>query len=449
MNFQVETLDTHEVRLTITVDDDVVNRARRDVARELSKQVRIPGFRPGHAPMAAVIRAVGGQDVFDAEVVDRVAREVYPKALDEAGIDPYGPGQIEEVKQSPYQLIARVPLEPKVDLKDYKSIRLPVPSVVVTEEEIEQQLQFIREENAIVQLAERPAEMGDLVDVRVVGKRQGSGEEVLRFQPRRGMVLDPDREALPGLSALIVGMSAGEHKDATLTLPDDFDEEELRGKQLDVSIDVQRVSSRTLPDINDELAQTASAFSTLAELREDLRRRLTEYKQRQADQEFAMQALDAFTALAEVHYPPAFVEDRLDDLLQDFKDDVRETEGLPFEEWLKVQGKTEQQVREELRPIAEQRSRRGLVMRELSRVEGLNVSEEEIAAEVELTARRYGSRQSEVRRVLAQADTRSAIRNNILSSKVLDRMVRIAKGELSVAEPSGQPAEPEAAPAVT
>jgi trigger factor len=184
----------------------------------------------------------------------------------------------------------------------------------------------------------------------------------------------------------------------------------------------------------------------LAELREDLRRRLTEYKQRQADQEFATQALDAFTALAEVRYPPAFVEDRLNDLLQDFKDDVRETEGLPFEEWLKVQGKTEQQVREELRPIAEQRGRRGLVMRELSRAEGLNVSEEEIAAEVELTARRYGSRQADVRRVLAQEDTRSAIRNNILSSKVLDRMMRIAKGELT-AEPAGQPAEPEAAPA--
>ncbi len=443
MNFQVETLDTHEVRLTITVDDDVVNKARREVARELSKQVRIPGFRPGHAPMAAVIRAVGGQSVFDAEVADRVAREVYPKALDEAGIDPYGPGQIEEVKQSPYQLVARVPLEPTVDLKDYRSIRLPAPSVVVTDEEIEERLQSIREENAIVQLVERPAEMGDLVEVNVVGKLHGSDEVALRLQPRRGLVLNADNEVLPGLSALIVGMSAGEHKDATLTLPDDFDEESLRGKTIDVAIDVQRVSSRTLPDINDELAQAASTFSTLAELREDLRRQLTENKQRQADQEFAIQALDAFTALAEVRYPPAFIEDRLDDLLADFKDDVREIEGMPFEEWLKVQGKTEQQVREELRPIAEQRSRRGLVMRALSRAEGLNVSEEEVAAEVEQTAQRYGSRQAEVRKALAQEETRSAIKNNILSSKVLRRMMQIAKGELA-AEPAGQPA---AAPA--
>ncbi len=443
MNFQVETLDTHEVRLTITVDDEVVNRARRDAARELSKQVRIPGFRPGHAPVSAVIRAVGGQEVFDAEVVDRVAREVYSKALDEAGIDPYGPGQIEEVKPSPYQLIARVPLEPKVDLKDYRSIRLPVPTVTVTEDEIERQLQFIREENAIVQLAERPAEMGDLVEVMVRGTLSENGEEVFQIQPRRSMLLDAEREGVPGLSALIVGMSAGEHKDATLTLPDDFDNESLRGKQINVSIDVQRVNSRTLPEINDELAQAASSFSTLAELREDLRQRLTEYKQRQADQEFALQALDAFATLAEVRYPPAFVEDRLDDLLQDFKEDVLETEGLPFEEWLKVQGKSEQDLREELRPMAEQRGRRGLVMRELARAEGLSVSEEEIAVEVEYTARRYSSRQSEVRRVLAQEGARSAIKNNILSNKVLNRMMQIARGELEVSEP----AEPAAAPA--
>ncbi|MCL6509646.1 MAG: trigger factor [Anaerolineae bacterium] len=443
MNFQVETLDTHEVRLTITVDDDLVNKARRDVARDLSKQLRIPGFRPGHAPMAAVIRAVGGQEAFDAEVVDRVAREVYPKALDEAGLDPYGPGQIEEVKSSPYQLIARVPLEPKVDLKDYKSIRLPVPQVSVTEEEIEQQLQFLREQNAIVQLVERPAEMGDLVEASVLVKLPATDQQILHIQPRQGLVLDVDREPLPGLSALIVGMSAAEHKDAMLTVPDDFDEESLRGKQVDVSIDVLRVSGRTLPDINDELAQAASSFSTLAELREDLRRRLTEYKQRQADQEFATQVLDAFTALADVRYPPAFIEDRLDDLLKDFKDDVKEVEGLPFEEWLKVQGKTEQQVRDELKPLAEQRGRRGLVMRELARAEGLDVSEEEIAAEVEFTAMRYGSRQSDVRKVLAREDARSALKNSILSSKVISRMVQIARGELETSVSANPPVEPE------
>lgn len=431
MNLQVEPLDTHEVRITITVEDDTLEKARKDTARDLAKQVRVPGFRPGNAPLAAVIRAVGGEQAFAAEVVDRVARDVYPKALDQSGIEPYGPGTIEEVKQTPYQIITRIPLEPTVDLKDYKSIRLPFPQVTVTEDEIEQQLQFLREENAVVQQVERPAELGDLVEAHVHG--HAGDEDVFHSNNRRGVVVDDEKLGVPGLAALIVGMSAGDHKEETLVMPDDFASEELRGKEVHVHIDVNRVSSRQLPEISDELAQAASSFGTLAELRDDLRKRLTEYKERQATSDYATQALDAFSDLAEAKYPPQFVEDRLSDYVQDFKEDVKENEGLPFDEWLKVQGKTEQQVRDELRPTAEARGKRGLVMRELARAEKLDVNDDEIAAEVEFTAMRYGNRQEEVRKLLAQQDTRSTVKNNILSNKVMDRMVKIAKGEIEAA----------------
>jgi trigger factor len=444
MNLQVEPLDTHEVRLTITVEEDVLNKARRDTARNLAKQVRIPGFRPGMAPQAAVIRAIGGEDAFNAEVIDQVAREVYPKALDASGIDPYGPGAIEEVKQDPYQLIARIPLEPVVNLKDYPAVRVPFPAIAVADEEIEQQLQYLREENAVVQQVERPVELGDLVEAHIHG--HAGEEEVFHSNNKRGVVVDDERFGVPGLAALIVGMSAGEHKEASLTMPEDFGVESLRGKEVHVHIDVSRVSSRALPEINDELAQAASSFSTLAELREDLRKNLHNYKERQATQEYAVQVLDAFTEQAEVKFPPQFVEDRLNDYVADFKEDIREQEGMPFEEWLKLQGKSEKDVKEELRGTAEARGKRGLVMRELAKAEKLDVSDEEIAVEVEMTALRYGQRQDEVRRLLAQQDTRSTVKNNILSNKVMERMVKIAKGEAE-AQTEAPPAEAAETPA--
>jgi trigger factor len=444
MNLQVEPLDTHEVRLTITVDEDVLNKARRDTAKNLAKQVRIPGFRPGMAPQAAVIRAIGGEEAFNAEVVDQVAREVYTKALDASGIEPYGPGAIEEVKQDPYQLIARIPLEPAVDLKDYRSLRLPFPEVAVNDGELEQQLQYLREENAVVQQVERPAELGDLVEANIHG--HAGEEEVFHSNSKRGVVVDDERFGVPGLAALIVGMSAGEHKEETLTLPEDFGVEALRGKEVHVHIDVQRVSSRALPEINDELAQAASSFSTLAELREDLRKNLANYKERQATQEYAVQVLDAFAEQAEVKYPPQFIEDRLNDYLADFKEDIREQEGMPFDEWLKLQGKTEKDVKDELRGTAEARGKRGLVMRELGRAEKLDVSDEEVALEVEMTAMRYGQRQDEVRKLLAQQDTRSTVKNNILSNKVMDRMVKIAKGEADT-QPAAEAVETTSEPA--
>lgn len=427
MNLQVEPLDTHEVRMTIGVEDADVEKARREVARDLGKQLRIPGFRPGHAPMPAVIRAMGGEEAFTAEVANKLADTSYPKALDEAKIEPYGPGSIEDVKTAPFTMIARVPLEPQVDLKDYKSVRLPAPVITITDEEIADQLEYMREEQAIVELAERPAQVGDLVEATIVGKT--GDEEVFRSQSRRGLILDAKRMNIPGLLEAVVGVSAGEQKDVQLVIPDDFENEALKGKTIDVHIDLTRVSGRALPELSDELAQAASKFSTLAELRDDLRAQTTDYKARLAEQDFANSALDAFTALATVKFPPAFAADRTRDLLEDYKQDIRQESGMPFDEWLKVQNKTEQQVLEELRPQAETRGKRGLVMRELGRAENLQVSDDEIAAEVETTAMRYGSRQAEVRKLLANQETRSSVRNNILSNKVMARMVAIAKGE--------------------
>lgn len=431
MNLQVEILDTHEARMTIGIESSDLEKARRDVARDLNRQVRIPGFRPGHAPMAAVIRAMGGDEAFMAEVTNKLANDLYPAALDAAKIEPYGPGRIEEMTAEPLALVALVPLEPVVDLKDYKSIRLAAPVVEVTEQELQDNLNAIREQHAVVTEVQRPAEMGDLVEGAIVGTVDG--QEVFRSQSRRGMVVDPERMNVPGLADAVVGTSAGDHKHVDLTMPEDYENEELRGKTIDVHIELTRVSSRALPEANDELAQTASSFTTYAEMVEDVRKQIQAYKQRQADSEYSMQVLDAFAALAEVKAPPAFVEDRLRDLLQDLKEDVKRDFGLPWEEYLTMQSKTEDAIREELRPQAEMRGKRGLVMRELGRIEAISVTEDEVAAEVEGTALRYGSRQSEVRKLLADRDTRSSVRNNLLSGRVMSRMVAIAKGEAEAA----------------
>ncbi|NJM41346.1 MAG: trigger factor [Anaerolineae bacterium] len=429
MNLQVEPLDeTHEVRLTVGVDNDVVEKARRAVLNDLSKQVRIPGFRPGKAPMNAVIGAVGAEH-FGSELTNKIANDVYPKALDAAKIEPYSFGAIEDVKNEPFQLVFKVPLEPQVDLKDYKSVRLPFPDVYVSDEEVEQQLMAMREDNVIVETVEREVQLGDMAEGTIVGNVEGEDgeEEAFRNNPRRAFVVLEDRMGIPGLAALLVGMKAGDHEHKQLTFPDDYENEKLRGKTAEVHLDVTKVSSRTLPEADDALAQTVSSFNTLAELRDDLTKRLLEVKTQQANREYANQALDAFAALADVKMPPAFVEDRLKDLVEDVKQDIKDEERMPFDEWLKVMGKTEEQFRDDNRETAKQRGLKGLVMRELGKAENLNVSDNEIASEVEYTAMRYGQRQKEVRRLLQQEETRSTVKNNILTNKVLARMVAIAR----------------------
>lgn len=433
MNLQVESLDTHEVRITISVDDAAVDSARRSVARKLSKQYRIPGFRPGHAPMNTVVSAVGA-DLFASELANEIASDVYPKALDESGVEAYGPGSIEEVKNDPFQLIVKVPLEPMVDLKDYKSVRLPFPEISVTDEELQKQMESLREENAIIEKVERPVEMGDLVEAHIVGNV--GDEEVFHSHNNKGIVVDPVRIGVPGLADLIVGMSEGETKNSQLTFPEDYGSEQVNGKVANVEIVLNRVSSRTLPDLDDTLAQTVGTFDTMDALREDMRKQMAEYKASQANRQYVNQSLEAFAQLAEVKMPPAFIENNLNELIDDLKEDVKEQEHLPFEDWLKLQGKTIEQLREEYQDNAKQRGVRGLVMRQLARSENLKVNDDEVAREVEFTALRYGGRQKEVRKLLQQSDTRSTVANNILSSKILSRMAAIARGEADLSVPT-------------
>lgn len=425
MNLQVENLETHEARLTISVDAADVEKARRATAQDLGKQIRIPGFRPGKAPMNQIIAAMGGEAAFMGEVANKLADDFYPKALAESGLAPYGPGQIEEVKPDPYTIIARVPLEPVILLNDYNAVRVPAPEIVVSEAEIDEQLEAVREENAVIELAERPSELGDLVEATVTGKVDD--KEVFRSAQKRGIVLDTVKITIPGLASAMSGLSAGEVRDTQLVMPDDYADEDMRGKTVDVHISMERVSSRRLPELNDELAQAASSFSTLAEMREDIQKQTLAFKQRQADQAYSMAALDAFTDAAHVQAPPAFVEDRLNDLIADHKADIRQDTGMPFEEYLKITGKDEATIREELRPEAARRGKRGLVMREVGLAENIQVTEEDIAQEVEATAMRYGSRQADVRKMLASPESMSSLRNNILSNKVLARMMEIAK----------------------
>lgn len=422
MNLQVERLDTHEARLTIDVEPALVEQTRREVAKSLAKQVRVPGFRPGMAPMNVVINAVGGEAAFAEEVTDALAKKVYPQAIDESKVNPYGPGLIEKVNLDPPQIVARVPLEPEVDLRDYTSIRLPFPEVTVSEDEIESQLQAIREDNAIIEMVERPAQLGDMVEATITG--EFNGEEVLRTRNGK-IVLDPERLNVPALADAIAGATAGQHLHADVRFPDDFDREDLRGQDVHCHIDVIRVNSRTLPDISDELAQTVGSFQTLADLREDVGRRLLEAKTEQTKQTYSTSVLDTFTNLASVAYPPSFIEDRMNDLLAEYKEDVREA-GIPFEEWLKISDRTEETLREDFRPQAESRARRGLVMRELARVESLNVSDEEV--EAQYRHENELARQSRLT-LKKDYDTLSGIRNNLLSNKVIERMMHIARGE--------------------
>ncbi|MBX7214471.1 MAG: trigger factor, partial [Thermoflexales bacterium] len=341
MEVQAEKLDTHEAMLTIAFDEATIKQVRREVADKLSRAIRLPGFRPGMAPQSAVISAMGGEEAFMSEVTEALAQKFYAKAIDQAKIEPYGPGSIEKVDVDPVRMQVRVPLEPEVDLKDYKSIRVAAPIVTVEPAEVEAQLAEIREENAVIQTVERPAQAGDQIQATVEGKAED--RTVLMIRDRK-VVLAQDNVAVPGLVEHLVGMTAGEEKDVDLVMPEDFEREDLRGKTINTHIKVAQVSSRTLPELDDNLALAASSFSTLAEMRDDVTATIRKAKEDDARRAYEDQVLGTFTDLSALTLPPTYLEDRANEAVEDVKGDISRS-GYNFDDWLKLQGQTIEQIR--------------------------------------------------------------------------------------------------------
>jgi len=420
-----EDLDNRQVLLTIKVDDERVEKALRGVARKISRQYNIPGFRRGRAPFGIVVQRFGREALMQ-EVADDLGQEVYEEALDSQELEPYGPASLEDMQMDPLTFKMRVPLQPVVDLGDYRELRVEPPDVTVDEEQVAEELEKLRQENVVVEPAEdRPVQMGDMVDLDVRAQVDG---ETLNSQEHYTTVLDAeDEEFAPGFADQIVGMARGEEKQFALTLSDEWGEE-LEGREADFTVKLHDIRTRILPDLDDDLARTVGDFDSLDELREGIRNRLQENLQRKADDEYLEEVVDTLVEQATLEYPPDLVEEHIDSMLEDLESRL-ESQGIAFGDFLGINGQTEEEFRETMRPRAEEQAKSSLVLGELARLEALQVGAEEVMQRITAVSEGWGERSEEVLDMLSSPDGMRSIAGNLLTEKVIERLTAIARGE--------------------
>ncbi len=429
MNVTVEDLGSHEVRLTIEVDQERVEKALRRVARRISRQVSIPGFRRGRAPYRVVLQRFGRETLL-SEVAEDLAEEVIEEALDSHEIKPFRPVKLEDLQLDPLVYKVRVPLPPTVDLGDYRSLRLPYEEVTVDEAEIEAELEALRQDYAILSPAgDRPAALGDQASLEIEAHLEGEEEEPF-LDEEFSLVLEADATfPAPGFAEQIVGMKVGDEKRFTLTYPDPFEPNpELAGRTATFTVRLTDLQNRELPDLDDDLARTVGDYDSLEELRAAIRERIREEAQQEVDERYLDQAIETLLDHARVSYPPVLVEEEIDALVEELEERLKE-HHLSFQDWLRLQGKTEEALREEFRPRAERQIRLALVLSTLAQAEQLAVTEEEIEDAIIATSARYPGIESEVRRHLSSEEGISALTIRLMTNKTLQRLVEIVKGE--------------------
>lgn len=428
MKITTDYLEDRQARITIEIDEEQTERAMRRAARQISRQVEFPGFRPGKAPYDRVVQRFG-ESVIREEAAELLIEPSFEEALQEEELTPYAPATLEEVFTDPVSFTFLVPLIPEVDVGDYRDYRLKPPKVKADKQAIKERLEQIRRDNAILELVERPVEMGDGVAFDVVGEIEGRG--TVLDQEDVHIILEPESEALiPGLDEELIDMEAEEERTFTLPLPEDFDEE-TEADQITLTVTVREVYDASLPDLDDDLARTVGNYDSIKDLKEDVKEEIRQQAQRRADEEYAQNVVEAIVDQASVEYPPAMVEETVDDMMDGVRSNIKQKTGLAFEDYLRIKETSEEEIREDLIPQAETQLKQSLVLGKIAGLESLELSKGEITAEIEAISQEWGDLAEQMRKALSTEESRGKIASRLMGDKVMQRLVAIAKGEAS------------------
>jgi trigger factor len=432
LKVDTETLEDRQVQLTVEVPDDRYRAAMRSAARRMSKKDKVPGFRPGKVPFEVAVGRFGEDAIFD-EALDTLGQDVYKQILEDSELEPFAPGSLNEVvSREPLVLRYMVPLAPEIELGDYRKARVKFEIPEVSDEALEATMEDLRQRQALIEPAERPVEMSDVavIDIEGILDEPEEGESALVLKETGiSLLIEEDTDwPFPGIAEALVGIEAGESRTLSHTFGDEYPAEDLRGKAATFEITCQEVKSRFIPEWSDNLAQAVGDYETLLDLRVKAREGLAESAEREAEAEYAEKIIEKVGEGATVTYPPMLADQEVDDLLHDMVHRL-EAQNLTLDDYLEAEKQTEAEVREELRPRADERVRRALMLGKVVEEEELVVGDDEISGRIQRLAGSVQDPEGNIVKALNTPRSRRRIENDLLFEMAISRLVSIAKGE--------------------
>ena len=445
MKVTTERLPDARVVLEVEADPERVERSLDQAYRRLVGRLRVPGFRPGKAPRAVVERYVG-QGALLQEALDRLVPELYKEAAEQEGIEPIDQPDFEITSLEPVIFKATVPVRPSVDIGDYESLRIEPQPAEISDEEVQEALEELRQRYAYLQPVDRPLQSGDTALCDIIATDE-NGREVVRDEETEFVLNEDHSNTVPGFDEAITGMRPGEQREFTLTVPDNDEDPDLAGRTLTYRVTLHEVKEEKLPDLSDDFARrVGEGFATLSLLRERLRSDLQEARQGETRRRDEERALDALVAQSQVEFPEVMLDREIDRLVGGETGSV--TSASDIERQLQRIGKSPEELREEVREDAEERLRRSLVLSEFANRAGVAVTPEDVDAEIARMAEGLTEEQAEqLRQIFNTENGREIIARSLFTKKALDHLRRIALAEPeAAAEADVQRKSPRTAP---
>lgn len=456
-----------ELKLTVEMAEEDANPFLERSYRRTVSRVNVPGFRRGKAPRRVVENLVGRTALLQ-EALDFMVPETLDRVLRDEAVLAFAEPSIEVTDLEPVSFTATVPLEPTVELGDYRSIRVAAETGEVSDEQIDGVLENIRQEQAVWEPVGRPTQYGDRLNLNVrgvMGEETVVEEEDVEYVPEAENVLP-----FPGFAPNLLGLAEDDESKFTVTIPDDYPREQYAGREVNFQVEVLSVKEKALPDLDDELAKAVGeGYDDLAALRAAITENMTARAAAEARSRLEQQSLEALCDAAIINASPLLYERELE-ALEAERERLLRQQGIDLVTYLRYIGKTPEQFRAELRPSAERRLVGGLVMRKLAEAESIEISDDDVQSEVDRMLSssipdagdadtdtdsvgndtdadadaadiadagdepENAANLDNLREFLTRDDTRDNIRSNLHSRRVMDRLLDITQGRLGDAD---------------
>ena len=444
MNIEKVIQDDRQAKLTVEYTAEEFEGFKRRAAKNISKKSKIHGFRPGKAPYNVILNHFG-EDAIVQEAIDIILDNDYAKVLEKAEINPSGVGSLDSIESTdPPKFVFMIPLEPEVELGEYREIRKDYALEPFDENQIETTITNARRKAASIIPADRPAVEGDLVYFTLSGEFLNPEEEedatITDKTPQQALIPKEDKVDLsewpfPGFARELLSVKAGDIKEIQHAYPDDYSDEEYRGKTAVFSVDVQSVKALELPDLDEEFVQTLGDYESPEDFRKTVEEGLRRQHESEYEESYFEALLNEITEQSKLAYPPQMLEERKDQLLEDIKTRV-ENQNLDFETYLRLRGTDETKlIEEEILPAAKKRLERSLIVEALIKEEKIKLDQEKLQKDIQevmhdiLHSGDYEAMQKEMgNENFSRAISMEAV-NRTITEQLYERLKLIATGQ--------------------
>lgn len=422
MSLQIEKLEKNMAKLTIEVSAEEFEKAVEKAYQKNKNKMSVPGFRKGKVPRQ-MLEKMYGAEIFFEDAANEIIPEAYSEEASKCELDIVSQPKIDVVqigKGQSFIFTAEVATKPEVELGEYKGIKVEKPSVEVTEEDVNAELENVRKQNSrTIPVEDRAVEDGDITTIDFEGFVDG-----VAFEGGKGTdypLTIGSHSFIDTFEQQLIGKNIGEEVEVNVTFPEDYQAEELKGKPAMFKVTVKEIKKVELPELDDDFAQDVSEFDTLAEYKEDIKKKLAEKKEAAAKTEIENKAIEALIESSKMDIPEPMVDLQVRQMAEDFARRIQ-SQGISIDQYFQFTGLTAEKMLEQMRPQALKRIQSRLVLEAVANAENFEITEDEINAEIEKMASMYQMEADKLKEMISDAE-KDAMKQDIGVQKAVDLIV--------------------------